>query len=97
MIFAKAGDEGCKLLEEKLKTTKDAELYRRLKIIQLSSLGETVSKLSKTFDVCKATVRDYINGHKMESWQTQSHFPRPALHSEAGTGGYVKKKPNLGN
>lgn len=60
MILAKTNDESLKLLEEELKTTKDAKWYQRLKIIQMSSLGETISKLAKTFDVCKATVRDYI-------------------------------------
>jgi len=70
MIFAKVGDEGRKLLEEKLRTTKDAKWYRRLKIIQLSSLGETASKLSKTFDVCKATVRDYIKRYNVGGLKT---------------------------
>ena len=70
MIFAKVSDEGRKLLEGKLKTTKDAKWYRRLKIIQLSSLGDTVSKLSKTFDVCKATVRDYIKRYNVGGLET---------------------------
>ena len=38
MIYAKVNNEDLKPLEEKLKATKDARWYRRLKIIQLSSL-----------------------------------------------------------
>ncbi len=41
-------EEDLKLLAGKLQATKDAKWYRRLKIIQLSSLGDTVSKLSKS-------------------------------------------------
>jgi hypothetical protein len=53
MIFAKMNKEDLKLLAGELKATKDAKWYRRLKIIQLSSLGETVSKLSKTVCMVK--------------------------------------------
>ena len=80
MLFAKMNKEDLKLLKENLKATKDAKWYRRLKIIQLSSLGETVSKLSKTFDVCKATVRDYIkryNGGGLESLKRRNSNGRP--------------------
>jgi hypothetical protein len=60
MIYAQVSDDGLKLVEEELKSTKDAKWYRRLKIIQWSSQGETVPQLSKRSDVCEATVRDYI-------------------------------------
>ncbi len=60
MIYAEVNDERLKLLEEELKSTKDAQWYRRLKIIQLSSQGEKVPQLARQFDVCQATVRDYI-------------------------------------
>ena len=60
MIFAKVIDEGLKLLEKELKSTKDAKWYRRLKIVQLSSKQRTVSQLAKDFDLSQATVRDYI-------------------------------------
>jgi len=70
MIFAKVNDEGSKLLEEELKTTRDAKWYRRLKIIQLSSLGETISKLAAMFDVCTATVRDYIKRYNKGGIET---------------------------
>ena len=80
MISAKMNEEDLKLLEENLKAAKDAKWYRRLKIIQLSSLGEKVSKLSNTFDVCKATVRDYIkryNGGGLESLKRRNSNGRP--------------------
>jgi len=80
MMFAKMNEEDLKLIEENLKATKDAKWYRRLKIIQLSFLGETVSKLSKTFDVCKATVRYYIkryNGGGLESLKRRNSNGRP--------------------
>jgi transposase len=60
MIYAQVNDEGLKLLEKELKSTEDVKWYRRLKIIQLSSQGETVPQLAQSFDVCQATVRDYI-------------------------------------
>jgi transposase len=66
MIYAQVNDEGLKLLEEELKSTKDVKWYRRLKIIQLSSQGETVRQLAKQFDVCEATVRDYIKGYERD-------------------------------
>jgi transposase len=80
MISAKTNEEDFKLLKENLKAAKDAKWYRRLKIIQLSSLGDTVSKLSNTFDVCKATVRDYINrynGGGLESLKRRNSNGRP--------------------
>ncbi len=52
MIYAHVTDEGLKLLEKELKSTKDAEWYRRLKIVQLSSQGEEVPQLAKQFDMC---------------------------------------------
>ncbi len=60
MIFAKVIDEGLKLFEKELKSTKEAKWYRRLKIVQLSSQKRTVPQLAIDFDLCEATVRDYI-------------------------------------
>jgi len=70
MIHAKIKDEDLKLIEEELKTTKDIKWYKRLKIVQLSSLGEKISKLAKTFDVCKATVREYIKRYNDDGLET---------------------------
>jgi len=70
MIYAQVTDEGLKLLSKELKSTKDAEWYRRLKIIQLSSQGEKVPQLAKQFDVCQATVRAYIKRYSSGGLKT---------------------------
>ncbi len=64
MIYAQVNDESLKLLEKELKATEDVKWYRRLKIIQFSSQGETVPQLAKRFDVCQATVRTYIKRYE---------------------------------
>jgi transposase len=46
-----------------LKEARDTKWYRRLKIIQLSMTDMTVSQLAEQFDVCKATVRNYIKAY----------------------------------
>ena len=61
MIYAKVSPEDQVLIDQELKTTRDAKWYRRLKIIQLSGQGKTVPQLAELFDVCKATVRDYLH------------------------------------
>lgn len=70
MIYAQVDDEGLKLLRKELKSTKDAKWYKRLKIIQLSSQGEKVPQLAKQFDVCQATVRDYIKRYNSGGLET---------------------------
>jgi len=70
MIYAQINDESLKLLEKELKAAKDTKWYKRLKIIQLSSQGETVPQLAKQFDVCQATVRAYINRYNSGSLET---------------------------
>jgi len=61
MIYAKVSPEDQVLIAQELRTTRDAKWYRRLKIIQLSGQGKSVSELAELFDVCKATVRDYLH------------------------------------
>lgn len=58
MIYAKANDY--ETLEKELEKAENIDWYKRLKIIQLSSQGVSVPQLAQTFDVCQATVRDYI-------------------------------------
>jgi transposase len=58
MIYAKVNDY--ETLEKELVNAKDINWYKRLKIIQLSSQGISVPQLAQTFDICQATVRDYI-------------------------------------
>lgn len=64
MIFAEAQKEGdVSELQMELKTAEKAKWYRRLKIVQLSMAGQSVPELAQTFDVCQATVRDYIKAY----------------------------------
>jgi len=70
MISAQVDDAGLNVLRKELKSTKDAKWYRRLKIIQLSSQGEKVRQLAKQFDVCQATVRDYIKRYNSGGLET---------------------------
>ena len=70
MIYAQVTDEGLKLLEKELKSTKNIEWYKRLKIIQLSSQGAKVQQLAEQFDVCEATVRAYIKRYERNGLET---------------------------
>jgi len=82
VIYAQADNERLKLLRKELKSTKDAKWYRRLKIIQLSSQGEKVRQLAKQFDVCQATVRDYIkryNNGGLETLKPDKSSGRPPI------------------
>jgi transposase len=61
MIYAnyKNNEDKEQLLDE-LKNTKNINWYRRLEIIKLSVGKMTVQQLSQMFDLCEATIRDYI-------------------------------------
>ena len=60
MIYADMSSEDLCELQSELLSTQDARWYRRLKIIDLSSTGKTVPQLALMFDLCPATIRDYI-------------------------------------
>ena len=62
MIYTKVNDH--ETLEKGLENANDINWYKRLKIVQLSSQGVGVPQLAQTFDVCQATVRDYIKRYK---------------------------------
>ena len=47
-------------LYDELKNAKNRNWYRRLQIVKLSVGKMTVQQLSKMFDLCEATIRDYI-------------------------------------
>ena len=70
MIYAQVDDKSLKLLKKELKSAKGVKWYKRLKIIQLSSQGEKVPQLAKQFDVCQATVRDYIKRYNSGGLKT---------------------------
>jgi len=64
MIFAiPHKDNAISELQFEIKTADNVKWYRRLKIIQLSMADVTVPQLSEQFDVCKATVRKYIQAY----------------------------------
>lgn len=51
------------MLSAEMKATKDAKLYQRLKIIELSRQGHTVPQLSQQFAVYAETIRRYIHSY----------------------------------
>lgn len=61
MIYAVVRAESRDELRGELLTTQDAKWYRRLKLIELSSSGIPAPNLAEMFDLCPATVRDYIH------------------------------------
>ncbi len=70
MIYAQVDNQKLEALEKELKSTRDAKWYQRLKIVQLSSQSEKVPQLAKQFDVCEATVRDYIKRYERGGLET---------------------------
>ena len=60
MLYAEVNAEAPEQLREELKQATKAKWYRRLKIIQLSSQGMSVPTLVTLFELCAATIRDYI-------------------------------------
>ena len=64
MIYAKIKDEEeQKQLDDALKASKSKNWYRRLKIIALSAAKHTVKQLGEMFDLCEATIRNYIHSY----------------------------------
>ena len=51
------------ILESELKSARDKNWYRRLRIIKLSARNHTVQELSEDFDLCQQTIRNYINAY----------------------------------
>jgi len=60
MIYAGIGQDDPESVKQELKQPAGSGWYRRVKIIDLSGQGKSVAGLSRLFDVCPATVRDYI-------------------------------------
>jgi transposase len=64
MLYAEiSSEEARKRLNEAIEEAKDVKWYVRLRIIALSATKKDVKELSKMFDLCKATVRNYIHGY----------------------------------
>jgi transposase len=61
MIYAKVESQDRESIQAEMKKTSNAKWYRRLKIIDLSSQGQTVPELAQMFDLSAATIRRYIH------------------------------------
>ena len=81
MVFAEVSPEASEDLLQELKQSSDAKWYRRLKIIHLSSQQTPVPELAQLFDLCAATVRNYItryNAGGLAGLKRQSSDGAPA-------------------
>lgn len=64
MIYATiSSEEAQKRLNEAIEESKDVKWYIRLKIIALSATKQTVKELSEMFNLCEATIRNYIHDY----------------------------------
>jgi len=64
MIYANIKNvEERERLYKALRTSKSKNWYRRLNIIALSSANYTVKELSEMFNLCEATIRNYIHSY----------------------------------
>jgi transposase len=64
MIYATiSSEEAQRRLDEAIQEARDAKWYIRLKIIALSATKQTVKELSEVFNLCEATVRNYIHDY----------------------------------
>jgi transposase len=64
MIYATvSGEEAQKRLYEAIEEAKDIKWYIRLKIITLSATKQSVKELSEMFNLCEATIRNYIHDY----------------------------------
>ena len=81
MIYASPqGEHAESELQDAIKQAKSAKWYKRLKIIQLSMSGVSVSQLSEQFDLCPSTIRSYIkayNGKGIENLRPKKQPGRP--------------------
>ena len=61
MLYAQVEAQDRQAIQSEMQFAKDAKWYRRLKIIDLSGQGTSVSELARMFDLSPATVRTYIH------------------------------------
>jgi transposase len=61
VLYAQINKKGRKELDQALQQAQQAKWYRRLKVIDLSSQGQSVPVLAQLFDLNQQTVRTYIN------------------------------------
>lgn len=63
MIFAQVNNDKQQHLQDEMKQVQDVKWYQRLKIIDLSAQGFTVTDLSTMFDLNAGTIRRYIHAY----------------------------------
>ena len=64
MIYATiSSEEAQRRLNEAIEEARDVKWYIRLKIIALSATKQTVKELSEMFNLCEATIRNYIHDY----------------------------------
>jgi transposase len=64
MIYATiSSEEAQRRLDEAIEEARDVKWYIRLRIIALSATKQTVKELSEMFDLCEATIRNYIHDY----------------------------------
>jgi transposase len=80
MLYAEVSPPADDILLNAIQQSTERNWYRRLKIIQLSSQGKAVPELATLFDLCEATVRDYItryNAGGLDGLKRQSSAGAP--------------------
>jgi transposase len=81
MLYAHVSPQQSDELLDAIRRSSDRNWYRRLKIIHLSSQGKSVPELAPLFDLCHATVRDYItryNAGGLDGLKRQSSDGAPS-------------------
>ena len=77
MLYANVTPKDLEKLEEELKSATDAKWYRRLKVIHLSAQRKSVRLIATFFDLCHATVREYITRYNAEGLAGLHREPSP--------------------
>lgn len=80
MLYAHVSPEDRKKLDTELKSATDVKWYRRLKVIQLSAQRKSVPTIAMLFDLCPATVREYLTRYQADGlaglhWETSPGAP----------------------
>ena len=84
MIYAKVSSADRSLLQNELLSTKDAKWYRRLKVIDLSSVGLPVQKLAEMFDLSKNAVVPPLSPQRPSALTSIDTIPVAFWHSGEG-------------
>lgn len=82
MLHAKVETETREMMQAEMQQTSDKKWYLRLKIIDLSSQGQSVSSLAHLFDLNEATIRSYIhrfNRGGLDGLRPEYGAGRPAI------------------